>query len=166
MIEKPFYNTREAETYVAIAVAITMEEFDIVDSLTAEVYEWLEQKGVAPTGPSFLRIVTSDMTAKLDVEVGVVVDPPPEGDDRVTVGEVPAGSYVTLFYTDEDPGDHLQSNVEIQAWGANEGVEWKFDRSDGVEKWCGRFGFDRPDLASGDHQTFELTYQIVDDSDS
>jgi effector-binding domain-containing protein len=162
MIEQPFRNIRGSQRYVAIAAAVTMDEFDVVGPLTGEVYEWLAQKGVVPSGPSFVRIWTSDMTAKLDIEVGVPVEAPPNGDERVIVGSIPSGSYVTLFYTVEEEGDHIQANVEIQAWAANRGLEWQIDRSSGVDVWGGRFTFERPDKSSDGNQVFELTYQIID----
>ena len=102
------------------------------------------------------------MTAALEIEVGVPVDPPLKGDDRVVAGSIPSGSYVTLFYTVEEEGDHIQANVEIQAWAANRGLEWQIDRSSGVDVWGGRFTFERPDKSSDGNQVFELTYQIID----
>jgi effector-binding domain-containing protein len=162
MIEQPFRNIRGTQRYVAIATAVTMDEFDLVGGLISEVYEWIERQGAVPAGPSFVRIVTSDMTAKLDIEVGVLIDAPLNGDERIVVGSVPSGAYVTLFYSVEQESDHLQANVAIQAWAANEGLEWQIDRSSGVDVWGGRFNFDRPDKSSDGHQVFELTYQVVD----
>jgi hypothetical protein len=161
MIEQPFRSIRGTQRYVAIATAVTMDEFDQVGPLTAEVYDWLEHQGAAPTGPSFVRILTSDMTAQLDIEVGVVVDPPPNGDDRMVVGSIPSGTYVTLFYTVEEESDHIEANVELQAWAADEGLEWLIDRSSGVDVWGGRFTFERPDKSGDGRNVFELTYQII-----
>ncbi len=162
VIEQPFRNIRGTQRYVAIAAAVTMDEFAIVGGLTGEVYAWLERQGVVRAGPSFVRILTSDMTAQLDIEVGVVVDRPLNGDERVVAGSIPSGSYVTLFYTVEEDNDHLRANAELQAWAANEGLEWQIDRSGGAEVWGGRFTFARPDKSSDGHHVFELTYQIID----
>ena len=161
MIEPPFRHIRGTQRYVAIASAVTMDEFDAVGSLVAEVYAWLERQGAVPAGPTFVRILTSDMTTTLDIEVGVLVDPALNGDDRIVAGSIPSGSYVTLFYTVEEENDHLRANAEIQAWAANQGLEWQIDRSSGVDVWGGRFTFDRPDKSSEGNQVFELTYQII-----
>src|ERR1035438_4490746 len=40
MIEQPSLGHRDAQRYVAIATAITMDEFDVVESLTGEVFAW------------------------------------------------------------------------------------------------------------------------------
>jgi hypothetical protein len=114
VFDQPTIATRERQAYLAVATKVTMEGFDVVEGLTDEVFAWLSHHGVAPSGPPFVRIVTSDMTAELDIEVGVLVDDPPAGDDRFIIGAVPAGSYATLIYTLTDENDHYQSNVEIR----------------------------------------------------
>ena len=164
VFDQPTIATRERQAYLAVATKVTMEGFDVVEGLTDEVFAWLSHQGVAPSGPPFVRIVTSDMTAELDIEVGVLVDDPPAGDDRFIIGAVPAGSYATLIYSLTDENDHYQSNVEIRAWAANEGLEWDIDRDSGTDVWVGRFEFFRTDRSSDDTQVFELTYKVADDS--
>lgn len=159
MSEQPSVVRREAQPYVAIATAVTMEGFDVVDALTDEVVEWLEANGVAASGSPLVRVVTSDMSAELDIEVGLTVENPPVGDGHFLVGSVPAGSYVRLLYSPVTEHDHYEANVELQAWAANEGLEWAIDRSGGGDVWLGRFQFDR---SSDGHPVFEQIYQIVD----
>jgi hypothetical protein len=165
MSEQPVLARREAEPYVAIATAVTMEGFDVVEALTDEVVAWMEQHGVVRAGSPFVRIVTSDMSAELDIEVGVPVDSASSDDDRVLVGAIPAGTYVTLFYTAKDDEDHYRANVDLQAWAEKEHLEWDIDRSGGVDVWIGRFQFDRPDLANDDGMVFELIYKVIDPAD-
>lgn len=66
----PTLNTRNEQQCVAIAATVTMEEFNLVPGLSHDVYGWLGGQGLTPSGPSFVRILTSDMAAKLDIEVG------------------------------------------------------------------------------------------------
>jgi hypothetical protein len=162
MSDQPSVQHREAQPYVAIATAVTMEGFDVVEGLTDEVFAWLETNDVAPAGSPFVRIVTSDMSAELDIEVGVPVDSPPDGNERFVVGSIPRGSYVTLFYSPADDHDHYQANVDVQAWAAREGLEWAIDASSGVDVWLGRFEFFRTDMSSEGHPVFELIYKITD----
>ncbi len=114
------------------------------------------------SGSPFVRIVTSDMSAELDIEVGLPVDDRPLGTERFIVGSIPRGSYVTLFYRPNDDHDHYRANVDVQAWAASEGLAWAIDSSSGVEVWLGRFEFFRTDLSSEEHSVFELIYQIAD----
>jgi effector-binding domain-containing protein len=164
MLDPPSITTRDAQPYVAIATAVPIDGFGVVEALTDEVFAWIEQRGAVASGSPFVRIVTSDMTAELDIEVGVPVDEAPTGDDRFVIGSIPAGSYVRLIYSAADDNQHLQANIELQAWAANEGLEWAIDRSSGVDVWKGRFEFLRTDLSSEGSPVFELIYQITDGS--
>jgi effector-binding domain-containing protein len=120
---EPTLNTRNEQQYVAVAKAVTMDEFGLVPGLTDDVYGWLEGQGVNPSGPSFVRILTSNMAAKLDIEVGVPVDGAVTGDERMVVESIPQGRYVTLIYGAADQNDHIQANVQVQAWAADHGME-------------------------------------------
>jgi effector-binding domain-containing protein len=160
MFDDPSITDRKAQPYVAIKTAVTMDGFDVVEGLTDQVFAWIEAKGAVPAGSPFVRIVTSDMSAELDIEVGVPIDDPPSGDDRFVIGSIPSGSYVTLIYSVADDHDHLQANIELQAWAASRGVKWEIDGSSGVEIWGGRFEFLRSDLSSEGQPVLELTYQI------
>jgi effector-binding domain-containing protein len=165
MPEQPALMRREAQTYVALATAVTMEGFRVVESLTEEVFAWMEQHGVVRAGAPFVRFVTTDMSAELDIEVGVPVDSATSGDERFLVGSIPAGTYVTLFYGAKDDHDHYQANVEVQEWAAHEGLAWDIERSSGVDVWTGRCEFIRPDLSSDDGEVFELIYKVIDPAD-
>lgn len=164
MSEQPALTSREAQTYVAIATAVTMEGFGVVEGLTDEVFAWMEQHGVVRAGWPFVRFVTTDMTAELDIEVGVPVDSA-TGAGRFLVGTIPAGRYVTLFYTAKEDVDHYQANVQVQAWAEQEHVTWDIDSSSGVDVWTARVEFIRPDLAKDEGMVFELIYKVVDPAD-
>lgn len=161
---EPTLNTRNEQQYVAIAAAVTMEEFDVVPGLSSNVYGWLEGQGLTPSGPSFVRILTSDMTAKLDIEVGVPVDGAVSGDERMVVGSIPQGSYVTLIYGAAVQDDHIQANARLQAWAAEHGLVWEMVRTSDGDVWGGRFQFYLEDESSNGNQIFELVYLVTDES--
>ncbi|HEY1762691.1 MAG TPA: hypothetical protein VGG17_08880 [Acidimicrobiales bacterium] len=164
MSEPPAIGTRKEEPYAAIHTAVTMDGFDVVEGLTDEVFSWLLRRGLVPSGPPFVRILTSDMSAELDIEVGLPVDEPITDDGRIIAGSIPEGAYVTLVYSANDQNDHLHANVALQAWAADRALEWQMDRSSGVEVWGGRFEFFHAEESSEGNHIFELTYQITDDS--
>src|SRR5271163_2639182 len=126
---------REAEPCVAVATKVTMEGFGVVEALTDEVSTWLAQHDAVPSGSPFVRIVTSDMSAELDIEVGLPVHDPPDGDDRFTIGSIPGGSYVRLLYGSADDHDHYLANVDLQAWAKENALAWAIDSSSGVDVW-------------------------------
>ncbi len=160
----PTLNTRNEQQYIAIAAALTMEEFDVVPGLSSNVYGWLEGQGLTASGPSFVRILTSDMTAKLDIEVGVPVEGVVTGGERMVVGSIPQGSYVTLMYGAADQNDHIQANVQLQAWAAEHGLAWEMVHTSIGDVWGGRFQFYLEDESSEGNQIFELIYLVTDES--
>jgi hypothetical protein len=56
-----------------------------------EVNAWLTSKSLTSSGAPFIRYLTTDMSKKLDIEVGVPVANAVSGDDRITAGIFPAG---------------------------------------------------------------------------
>lgn len=67
------------------------------DRLLAELGAWLAERGIETDGPFFLRLHVVDMTADMDIEVGVL-DIEDAGDDRVRPSSAPAGDYALLAY--------------------------------------------------------------------
>jgi effector-binding domain-containing protein len=90
---------RPAQPYVAVRRTITMQTFaEIADRLPG-LFGWLAERGVAPAGPPFFRYLVIDMERELDVEAGVPVAEPVDGDGEVFAGELPAGRYATTTHT-------------------------------------------------------------------
>jgi hypothetical protein len=81
--ESPTIETRIDQPFAAIPVSVRMEELGtVVPPLTGRVFEWLAARGIAPAGPPFWRYVVVDMETKLDLETGVAVSSPVEGERR------------------------------------------------------------------------------------
>src|SRR5665213_3410426 len=79
MFDEPSISPRDAQACGAIGAAVTVEGFDVVEGLTDEVVTWIGARGAVPAGSPLVRIVTSDMSGELDIEVGVPVNDPPPG---------------------------------------------------------------------------------------
>jgi effector-binding domain-containing protein len=89
---------RPAQPYVAIRRTITMQTFaEIADRLPG-LFGWLAERGVAPAGPPFFRYLVIDMERELDVEAGVPVAAPVDGDGEVLAGVLPAGRYAATTH--------------------------------------------------------------------
>ncbi|WP_285504318.1 GyrI-like domain-containing protein [Actinokineospora sp. NBRC 105648] len=154
---EPKIETRAAQPYAAIAISAPLSEWGRVNALIGEVYGWLAERGTTPAGPLFYRYhaVREDV---LDVEVGVPVAEPVEGDGRVIAGTKPAGDYAVLLHHGH-PDQIRTSFAVLDAWSEREGVEW--DVVDGV--WAGRFESYltdpavEPDLANWDT---EIAYRV------
>lgn len=123
MITEPKLEDRDEQHYVAIRTQIPMRQLKkVIPQLLGEVFVWLEQQGIAPAGPPFVRYHVIDMQAKLDIEIGVPVANPLSGNNRISPGVLPAGRYATLIYTGVKNG--IPGNAALLNWGAQQGIAW------------------------------------------
>lgn len=110
------------------------------DSLIDELARWLDEHGVEPGGPFFLRLHTLDMAGDMDIEVGVL-DTTVEvsGSERVRAGSAPAGDYALLAYR----GSSMQANKALLAWVPEQSRRFDADPETGA--WAGRLEILRTD---------------------
>ena len=108
----PEIHEREAQPYYAIAATLPMTELVQAVPLAGEVFDWLAQRGIAPTGPPLWRYLTIEMPDRLEIECGVPVAATVAGDDRVlagTTGEL-------LDWADRE-GIALDASPDQRSWG-------------------------------------------------
>jgi effector-binding domain-containing protein len=99
ILEGPAVVEKPAISYVGIRVATPFRGMLAErDRLMEELYAWLGDHDVRETGNVFLRLNVIDMNGPMDLEVGAVTKDPPQGDDRVRPGVLPAGRYASLTY--------------------------------------------------------------------
>ena len=94
--------------------------FAVRDALLRELGGWLGARGFADAGPLLLRYHVVDMAGAMDVEVACVVPERADGDDRVVLGSLPAGTYAALEYT----RFAMRANKALIQWARDQGVTW------------------------------------------
>jgi effector-binding domain-containing protein len=125
--ETPTIETRIDQPYVAIPVSVRMEKLGtVVPPLMDRVYEWLEAHHIAPAGPPFWRYVVVDMDAELELETGVPVAIPIDGNGEVLHGVLPGGRYATVIHTGH-PDTLVTATGDLLQWAADRGLEWDAD---------------------------------------
>jgi len=125
--ESPTIATRMDQPYAAIRVGVSMEELGpVVPPLTARVFNWLAAQGVAPAGPPLWRYVIIDMENELEIETGVSVASPVEGDAEIRAGVLPAGRYATVVHTGH-PDTLVTATRDLLQWAAERDLEWDVD---------------------------------------
>ena len=124
MISRPKVEERTEQPYVALRSQVAMRDLgSVIPHLLGDVFAWLGQRGIPPTGAPFVRYLVIDMAAQLDIEVGVPVASAVPGDGRIRAGVLPAGRYASLVYT--GPYDGLmEANGALLDWGAEQGLVW------------------------------------------
>lgn len=161
----PIVVERPAQPYVAIRAQVTMQTMDsILPPLMPQVFAWLGERGIPPAGPPFWKYNVIDMDRLLEVEVGVPVATPVDGDDRVLAGVLPAGRYVTLRHTGH-PDGLIDVIASLQEWAKREGLAWdRADTPDG-ERWAARLEIYETDPAvepDMNKWTTQLAFRLSD----
>lgn len=134
----PVVAERQSQPYVAIKAQATMQTMDqILPPLMPQVFAWLGERGIPPAGPPFWKYNVIDMMRLLEVEVGVPVAAPAEGDDRVLAGVLPAGRYATLRYTGH-PDGLIDVVASLREWASQEGLSWDMTNTPDGERWAAR----------------------------
>lgn len=121
-IGEPKLDQREPQHYVGIRTQVSHTEFPkIIPEYIDELFGWLGQRGIAPAGPPLMRYYVINMPGRMDVELGIPVATPVQGDDRVKPGIIPAGRYASLIYTGLDG---VPGNAALIGWAQENGIEW------------------------------------------
>ncbi len=155
---------REAVPYAAIAIAVPMERLASAGPLNGAVFDWLAKQDVAPAGPAFWKYNVIDMEGQLELEVGVTTETPAAADDRVRVGELPAGRYLETSYHGH-PDGLRQATADLLAYADAQGLT--FDKTDLArgERWAARLEYylsnpdEQPDMTKWDTT---LSFKLAD----
>ena len=140
MITTPKIEHRPEQAYAAIRTAVPIPFGKYLAPLWGEVNQWLAKKGINQTGAAIIKYLTTDMSTKLDIEVGFFFDGQLIGDERVIVSSMTAGDYVTLLYTGPYRGKGIyKATVALFEWTEKNPVNWDLKKQDNVETWNNRF---------------------------
>ena len=115
--------TRAEQPYVAIRGQVSMAELGPFAGRTGEVFAWLGARGLDPAGPPLLRYNVIDMARQLEVEAGVPLAAPADGDGDVISGVLPAGRYATVTHVGH-PSELAGTTKVLLDWAAGQGLTW------------------------------------------
>jgi effector-binding domain-containing protein len=139
MITKPTLEERREQPFVAIRTQVAIPFGQVLGPLWDEVFGWLDSQGVAPSGAPFIRYLTTDMSKKLDIEVGVPTENVVAGNERISSGAFPAGKYATLIYSGPYEGNGLyNATAALLDWAKENHIVWQQSLKDGTEWWEAR----------------------------
>jgi effector-binding domain-containing protein len=119
----PMVEQRAEQHYAGIRTQVPITKLSkVIPEVTDEIIKWLDERGIKITGPSIVRYHVINMADNLDIEMGMIVDAPIEGDDRVKPGVLPAGKYASLVYTGVKNG--RAGNGALIDWAQAQGLQW------------------------------------------
>lgn len=142
MITGPRIERRKKQQYAARRLAVPIPFGKYLQPAWDEVYSWMNEKGVWPSGPAIIRYLTTDMSKELDIDVGFLMDKAVKSDDRIATDVLPAGRYATLLYTGPYRGKGIyKATVALLEWARENNIKWDTSKKKGVEWWNGRAEF-------------------------
>jgi effector-binding domain-containing protein len=125
---------RPAQPYVAIRRTITMQTFPEVADRLPEVFGWLAARGIAPADAPFFRYLVIDMERELEVEAGVPVAGPVDGEGEMRAGVLPAGRYAVTTHVGH-PDELIAVTGEFMEQAAAQGLRWDAAEIDRGTRW-------------------------------
>jgi len=138
MGQQPRVEERPATPYFGIPSRVTGEaEFRrAVDDGFPELFAWLEESGVPPAGPPFIRYLALDAHEEpVEIELGVPVASEVQLEGRLRAGALPAGRYATLLhvgpYNSSKEPDLAAARSELRHWAEQQNIELDSSRTDG-----------------------------------
>lgn len=142
MVTKPKIEYRLEQHYAAIRMAVPIPFGKYLQPAWKEVNQWLIDRGITSAGPAIIRYLTTDMSKKLDIDVGFTLDQAVPGDNRITADVLPAGQYATLLYTGSYRGKGIfNATVALLDWAKENHIVWNTTAKDNAEWWNGRTEF-------------------------
>jgi effector-binding domain-containing protein len=111
-----------------------------------EVFAWLGARGLAPADAPFFRYNVIDMAGELQVDVGVPVAAPVDGDEHVVAGVLPAGRYATVTH-EGHPAELYGVTEALLGWAREQGLAWDMSPGEEGEHWGSRVEFYRTNPA-------------------
>ena len=137
MSAAPEIVTRAEQPYVAIRGQVSMAEIGAFAVRTPEVYAWLATHGLPPAGPPFLKYNVIDMMRQLEIDNGVPVAAPVEGDGDVVAGVLPGGRYATVTHVGH-PSELADATKALLDWAAAQNLTWDMSPSADGDRWGSR----------------------------
>jgi effector-binding domain-containing protein len=143
MSAEPQIQTRAEQPYVAIRTRVPMSGLAGVGARLGEVFDYLGKGGVPPAGPPFFKYNIIDMATDLEVEGGVPVAEPVEGDGQIISGVLPAGRYATVSHVGH-PDELFDVTSSLLDWATRQGLRWDMTPGEGGEHWAGDWSSTSP----------------------
>ena len=164
MSAAPEIVTRAEQPYVAIRGQVSMAEIGAFAGRTGEVFGWLGARGLTPAGPPFLKYNVIDMMRQLEIDNGVPVAAPVDGDGDVVAGVLPAGRYATVTHVGH-PSELMGATKALLDWAAGQGLTWDMSCGSDGDRWGGRLEFyltdprEEPDMSKW---VTQLAFRLAD----
>lgn len=123
---------KEVEPQPMVSIRATCRAAEIgptLQEILPEVHAYVMRKGVEPSGPPFTRFHSYD-NGYADIESGLPVASPIEGEGRIIAGELPGGIVVSTIHTGPY-GKLPEAHDALHTWmrernKVSAGAQWEY----------------------------------------
>ena len=131
---------KEVEPQPMVSIRATCRAAEIgptLQEILPEVFTYVMRMGAVPSGPPFTRFHSYDK-GYADIESGIPVAQPVEGEGRISAGELPGGTVVSTVHT--GPYDKLpEAHDALHTWMREKhkesaGAQWEYYLTDPGEQ--------------------------------
>ena len=134
MITEPTIVHRAEQPYLAIPGVVTMQTIGQIADRLPELYGWLGEHGIEPTGAPFFKYNVIDMEQRLDMEVGFPVAVAVAGEGEVVAGVLPAGRYASVHHVGH-PDELVTVTGALLDWAAERGLRGDATETEEGDEW-------------------------------
>jgi effector-binding domain-containing protein len=166
----PQIEERPEQPYLGIRSEVTEGIAAAVDRAFPQLFAWLGEQGVQPSGPPFIRYLEVDNAGEpLEIEVAAPVSGEARGDGPVAAGSLPSGRYATLLhigpYRSETTTDLGDAQAQLREWTAEHNLTHSRPSERGSTLPCAveHYRIGPPDESDWTKWETELAYLIVED---
>jgi effector-binding domain-containing protein len=133
----PFFETCEPLPYVGKEFTLTMDQLSEAASAYGQIYAWLVQQKIEPSGSPFYRYKEFHSDGRITLEAGVPAEVEGTGDSGFTTGVLPEGRYLSILHTGDYSGLQPVTSF-LMRWAEVRGMKFQADEEGGVSRWAGR----------------------------
>ena len=134
---EPTVVERAAQPYLSIVNRVPMTAINEAADRTREVFAFIDARGIDWVAPPFFKYNVIDMAGELEIEVGVPIAAPAEGEGDVISGTLPAGRYATVTHVGH-PRELEAVIADLLAWAEREGLRFAKEDTPVGEVWESR----------------------------
>lgn len=163
---EPTIELRAEQPYVGIPIHAALSDWDKVNGLISEIFNWLDSKDIEPVGSPFYRYwLIGGEDENYQLEVGIPIERMISGNDRIIASTIPGGYYVTTMHSGHP--DLLEYTLEVlEQWSKREELEFDKRWEGEDEIWNGRFEFyltDPDEEPDPDKWQIEIAFLLMRD---
>lgn len=126
------------------------------------VQAWMDQQGIAATGPGFFRYDLINMAGQMGMAFGYPVTPGTSGQGDILAETLPAGCYISVLHHGH-PEELYDATIMLIEWSKVRQVHWDVEETAAGDRFAARMEiFNRAEGDPSDDWITEIRIRLAD----